>query len=118
MPRSIKVGALSELFFYSMILNDARKGGYGFMTSLRGRGRLSRRPTFGWHPRIHGRVLGEALHSLLSRNAFNTLTTTAASWGWTIDYGFHDPGGYVDQAAASDNATRPCSKSMEYPSSA
>ena len=97
--RNIKVGALSELFFYSMVLNDARQGRIVFHDKPAGKRATITPSNIRAAPRIHARVLAEASHPLLRLEVFETLTMAAAARGWTIDYGFHHLGSYLDQAA-------------------
>jgi hypothetical protein len=98
--RNIKVGALSELFFYSMVLDDARHGRIVFHTKPAGPRSTITPADIGAAPRIHARVLAEASHPLLSPAVFETLTRAANVRGWAVDYGFHDLGSYLEQASS------------------
>jgi hypothetical protein len=96
-PRNIKVGALSELFFYSMVLNDARLGRIVFHDKSAGPRSTITSASITAAPRIHARVLAEASHPLLSPAVFDTLNKAAAARGWAVDYGFHDLACYLDK---------------------
>jgi hypothetical protein len=97
---NIKVGALSELFFYSMVLQDARTGKISFHN-----GEPSSRTTvmprhIVGAPRIHARILAEACHPLIGRHVFALATEATARRGWPIDFGHHDVGGCLREAVS------------------
>lgn len=88
--RNIKVGALSELFFYSMVVLDAQAGKIQFHG-----GRVGARTTVTPQhvigaARIHARVLSEDCHPLLSTKVFSLATDAARCRGWSVDFGYHD----------------------------
>jgi hypothetical protein len=104
--RNIKVGALSELFFYSMVLHDALRGRIGFHNKLAGP-RSTITPTqITAAPRIHALLLAEKCHPLLSPAVFDILNDAAAKRGWAVDYGFHDLAGYLDETPSPSEPAR------------
>ncbi len=87
---NVKVGALSELFFYAMVLQDVRKGRIVFHNGKAGL-RATITPVHVLAaPRIHARVISEARHPLLGPDVFSIMTNAARSRGWPVDFGHHD----------------------------
>jgi hypothetical protein len=103
--RNIKVGALSELFFYSMVLLDARHGRLSFSSMPAGPRSTITPAHIGAAARVHARLLAEAPHPLLSDALFARLTSAAVSRGWAVDYGFLDLGPYLDEGLATESVT-------------
>ena len=88
--KNIKVGALSEMFFYSMVLRDVGLKRICFHEGTAG-ARSSIIPAeIAEASRVHARLLASASHPLLSLAVFGILSDAAARNGWTVDYGFHD----------------------------
>jgi hypothetical protein len=98
--RNIKVGALSELFFYSMVLHDTRQGRIVFHAGPAGPRSTIMPADIRVASHIHARLLGETCHPLLGLAVFETLTAAANARGWAVDYGFHDLGSYLEQASS------------------
>ena len=95
--RNRKVGALSELFFYSMILRDARSGRIAFHDRTPGQ-RSTITPTeITAAPCIHARLLAKGCHPLLSTAVFGALNKAAEARGWVVNFGFHDLAPYLDK---------------------
>lgn len=94
--RNIKVGSLSELFFYSMVLNDARQG----LIAFDGKGPGSRTKIRPADVRkalhISARLLAPDFHPLLSAEIFAAMTDRAAQLGWALDYGRLDLKEFLD----------------------
>jgi hypothetical protein len=99
--QNIKVGALSELFFYSMVLHDTRHGRIVFHHRPAGPRSTITPADIAAAPRLHARVLAEASHPLLTPAVYDILTRAASARGWEVDYGFHELGGYLDQTPRS-----------------
>ena len=87
---NVKIGAVSELFFYAMVLQDVRKRRIVFHNGKAG----SRATITPAHvlaaPCIHARVLSEDCHPLLGPDVFSMMTRAAKSRGWPLDFGHHD----------------------------
>jgi len=93
---NIKVGALSEAFFYSMILRDVGLKRIRFHDGAVG-ARSSILPAeVAGTPHVHARLLGKELHPLLDLAVFGLLSDAAARKSWAVDYGFHDLTPYLD----------------------
>jgi len=107
--RNIKVGALSELFFYSMVLHDARRERLAFPDRPAGPRSSITPAQIRAATRIHARLLTEARHPLLSEALFNRLTAASDRCGWAVDYGFFDLGPYLDDAHEARPAAPSCS---------
>ena len=87
---NIQVGALSELFFYSMVLYDARLGRISFSAKKLG-ARASVRPAdLIAATSLKARLLSDRHHPLLSEAMFATLTSGAERHGLPVDYGSVD----------------------------
>lgn len=64
--KNVQVGAASELFFYSMVVNDAREGRLAFAEAAWGR-RMSLRPADARNaPRVDTRLFSGRLRPLVS----------------------------------------------------
>ena len=84
--KNIKVGAVSELFFYSMVPNDVRRGRTGI-----GRRTAKTRASIGPEDVRNAaglamRLTAESFHPLLGTGIFLRLNLGAARVGWPIDY--------------------------------
>lgn len=97
--RNIKVGALSELFFYTMVMHDVRQRRIAFHDQPAGPRSTITPAQIEAAPRIRARVLAGASHPLLSAAVFELLTLAAAERGWPFDFGFHDLSIYLNRTA-------------------
>lgn len=104
---NIKVGALSELFFYSMVMLDARHGRIRFHDRPAGPRATITPADITAAPRVHARVLAEASHPLLSPAVFDILSAATAAQGWEVDYGFHDLGPCLDRPPGAGSTKHP-----------
>jgi hypothetical protein len=102
--RNIGVGSVSELFFYSMVLNDVRQGRIAFSDVPLGARSTISKSEIQYTPRIHARLLAENFHPLLTHDLFERLTAAASKAGQPIDYGLHDLSAYLDHAGAEEHA--------------
>jgi len=98
---NFKVGALSELFFYSMVLNDARDGRLIFHGGPAGARATITPAQIRAAPRIHARLLAGSSHPLLTEAVFGKLTTAAVARGWAVDYGYLSVDPYLDKEPAA-----------------
>ena len=93
---NIKVGSLSELFFYSMVLNDARQGRIAFDNRDPGSRARILPADVKKATHISARLLAPEYHPLLSAEVFAAMTDRAAHCGWAVDYGQLDLGDFLD----------------------
>jgi hypothetical protein len=98
---NIKVGALSELFFYSMVLRDVRLGRLRFHDGRAGPRSTVTADHVKTAPRIHACLLTDAYHPLLSEALFDRITKAAAGRDWAVDYRLLDLGPYLDRVPLS-----------------
>jgi hypothetical protein len=90
--KNIKVGALSELFFYSMVTLDVQRDrislANNWSTSAKGKYpfRLSGAEISGARG-LHARILAPDFHPLLSQGVYKLFNDQAQARGWAVDYG-------------------------------
>jgi hypothetical protein len=99
---NIRIGALAELLFYSMVLRDACVGRFLFPSRPAGPRSTVTPADICAAPRIHARLLSQASHPLLIGSLFDRLTAVAAAQAWAIDYGFLDLSRYLDTTEAAE----------------
>jgi hypothetical protein len=106
--RNIKVGSLSELFFYSMVLNDARQGHIAFDDKEPGSRARIRPADVKKALHISARLLAPEFHPLLSPEVFAAMTERAVQHGWALDYGLLDLKKFLDpDSAPTDHRNAP-----------
>jgi hypothetical protein len=97
---NIKVGVLSEMFFYSMVMRDLQKGVIAL--SSRWDALQPQNGGFGisgaelanaeW---LHARVLAPNFHPLIDDDIFALLNWHAGRGGWNVDYGLINLGPFM-----------------------
>lgn len=106
--RNIKVGSLSELFFYSMVLNDLRQGHIAFDDKEPGSRARIRSADVTKAQHISARLLAPEFHPLLSAKVFAAMTERAARRGWALDYGLLDLNRFLEpDSAPTDRRNAP-----------
>jgi hypothetical protein len=89
---NIKVGVLSELFFYSLVMQDLQKGVIALSNDwnsvqLQNGGFRIPGPELAKGERLHARVLARNFHPLIDDEIFALLNWHAGRCGWAVDYG-------------------------------
>jgi hypothetical protein len=88
------VGALSELFFYSAVLRDARQGLFKFSTNSPGARAEVLPEDVRQTKHIHARLLLGGVHPLITDGVFELLNEAADRAAWGVDFGRVDLGPY------------------------